>query len=76
MNQLERIAALETEVKYLRKSQAAIVRSQQQIATKQNEILQELARYRGAVGVLMLGITAIWSAALLMKDWIFAQFKG
>lgn len=59
----ERLAAVETHVQIMEATLA-------EIRDKQDKLVQELARYRGAMGMLMLGFSAIWSVLLLIKGWL------
>lgn len=64
--QSERLAVLEAEVDDIKSTQ-------KQILDKQDEILVELARYRGAFGMATLLVTAIATALMFFKDAILAK---
>lgn len=66
-NQSERIAVLEVQMNDVRGTQRSILE-------KQDEILRELARYRGAFGTATLVVSAIATALMFFKDAILAKF--
>lgn len=63
---VERLAVLETEMDGVRKVQ-------DEILSKQDEVLAELARYRGAFGLALLVLSAIGTALLFFKDAILTK---
>lgn len=62
----ERIAVLEAQMAEVRTSQGAILR-------KQEEILTELSRYRGAFGTVLLILSAVGTALMFFKDAILTK---
>lgn len=62
----ERIAVLETKMAEVHANQTAML-------AKQDEILTELARYRGAFGTVLLILSAVGTALLFFKDAILAK---
>lgn len=71
----ERVASLESRVGNLETAMAKAGDAYERIAQKQQEILNELNRYRGAWGMLLLVLTAFTAAARLFKDWIAQHLK-
>jgi hypothetical protein len=59
--QAERLAVLEREMDEVRSTQQAIL-------SKQDQVLQELSRYRGAFGMALLLFSAIGTALMIFKD--------
>jgi len=64
--QSERLAVLETEMTEVLQRQGKLLRQQQ-------EILQELARYRGAIGMALLIFSSIGTALWFFKDAILVK---
>jgi len=62
----ERLAILETQMADVHANQAAIL-------SKQEEILTELSRYRGAFGMAMLIFSAVGTALVFFKDAILTK---
>lgn len=62
----ERLAVLETEMDEVRATQRAIL-------TKQDEVLKELSRYRGAFGMALLIFSAIGTALMFFKDAVMTK---
>lgn len=63
----ERIAVLETQVD-------GVLNTQEAILAKQDQILQELSRYRGMFGAALLIISAIGTALMFFKEAILLKF--
>lgn len=64
--QNERIAVLETQVK-------AISATQAELLQKQDQMLTELARYRGAIGLATILFSAIGAALMIFKDAVLVK---
>lgn len=62
----ERLAVLETEMDEVRNTQRAIL-------SKQDEVLTELSRYRGAFGLALLIFSAIGTALMFFKDAVMTK---
>lgn len=62
----ERLAVLETEMDEVRATQRAIL-------SKQDEVLTELSRYRGAFGMALLIFSAIGTALMFFKDAVMTK---
>lgn len=63
----ERIAILETQVSTITQTQTAILE-------KQDKMLTELARYRGAFGFATIVFSAVATALVFFKDALLAKF--
>lgn len=69
--QKERLTVLEVQVQ-------GVCETQQVILERQDKILEELAKYRGAFGAATLLFSAIATALFIFKDYILIKlsFKG
>lgn len=68
----ERIARLEVRVSNTERLTREIAESQHEIAATQIKILNELSRYRGAWGAIVLVVSAVAGAFALAKDWLWS----
>lgn len=57
------------------KTHAAFEAKQDKILERLERIEQDLTRYRGAWGTVMMVVTAVWAAIVVFKDYVSAHWK-
>ncbi len=73
---IERLAALEAREEARDEVIAGMARKQDTMANKQQEILDQLNRYKGAWGALVMIGAALWAGVKLFLPWFQAKTGG